>query len=291
MDQNNTPPLPPTTPVEPTDAGANKLVKKNWVAVIKAKKRLLIIAGAVIVLVVVLLIVLMAMFTVSKKDYQAALDQFNKVADANSSLTSSVSSLGYDVDSATDTVFNNDVDSAQTSLDKLKTANNNLSTLKAAKVGDGKKQYDAFNAKLSSYETYAANIVSSVKTLRPALKVCNDVSSAASSEINAALTACVSRMGTVNGDVADADFKQFFGAIKDGFTQYLALLTKKAALSDPYGTDYNQYTALRDQSYKVQDAISSASKDFISNAEKHANAVDPKDAANALGTFLDKQAL
>ena len=112
----------------------------------------------------IVIAVLIAMFSVSKKDYNAAIDQYNELSSANYTLSSKISTVTYGLDSATDTTFDNDMDAAKKALDKVKSENTTLAKLKAASLGDSGAKYKTFNTKLEAYITYDTNLLSSLVT-------------------------------------------------------------------------------------------------------------------------------
>lgn len=265
-----------------TDIIAKKSPFKN--------KKLLIVAAAILGAVVVLGIiafVIINMLSVSKKDYRDAAIQFNKVASASSLLSTALFTLQYDTTgSTTETEFTNDSSAVDKALLTLKDENTKFATLKAVKVGEGKKYFDAFNVKLNNYSTYVKDFTTSMKSVRPAFTTCGNSDSG--SDVNARLATCISALANAT-DVPNVDLKQYVTTLQTQFASLKDLTAQATALTDPYGKQYEQYKVLRDKRYVVQDAVSSASKDFKSNLTKHADDVDPKTSANALSDFLDKQ--
>ena len=59
-----------------------------------------------------------------------------------------------------------------------------------------------------------------------------------------------------------------------------------ATITDPYGSQYDQYKSIRDQIYDVQDNLRDASTDFNSNFEKSIKNVDPEKASDEFEKFL-----
>ena len=282
-------PVPSTPPVTSFASGSGTGIASNKSPF--KNKKLLVIAAAILGAVVILgiiVFVIVNLLSVSKKDYSDASVQFNKVSSSSSSLSSAVSTLQYDTNgSTTDTEFTNDSAAVDTALQTLKDENAKLATFKAVKVGEGKKNFDAFNMKLNDYSAYVKDFVTSLKNVRPAFAACG--SSASGTDINTRLTACVAALSKAT-DVPNADMKQYFTILQTQYASLKDLTAQATALSDPYGKQYEQYKVLRDKRYAVQDAVSSASKDFKSNISKHADDVDPKAVANTLGEYLSKQA-
>ena len=296
-----TPPVPPMTPFNtpaPAPFGPNAplttpIASAPMAPTTKNTKKILIIVGSIVAALLILAVVgvvLVSLFTVSKKDYSAALDQYNKVADANSTAGTKLSALGYEVDSATDTVYNNDLSAAKNALTDIKAQNDALGKLKAMRIGGAAAKYTAFNTKLGDYLTYTNNLVTSLDAIRPAMVSCGSTSSStALSALKGSVDACVASLNKL-ATIPDSDVKTYIGKLTDQYKQLSSVLDQLMAISDPYGTQYSQYTALRDQVYSVSDTISSASTDFSSNLDTHSKAVDPKSAADDLASYLQSHA-
>jgi len=283
VDQTN--PVNPVTPVSPAaSTGAPKPSNNRKIILIAA------IAGGVVLLAAIALVVFLLLTSVSKQDYRDAARQFNKVGSASSSLYSDVSMLGYATGSTSDSTFNSDVADTEESIAKLKSENETLSKMKAVRVGEGAKLYNAFNDKLKAYLAYGEDLLTSVKNLRPAMVTCDKVSDA--SEANArvaALKACSSALSGVT-DLPNAEFKTFVSTVAKSYQDYADTYESISALSNPYGNQYDQYKALRDKVYEIQDTISNASDDFSDALEKRDDELSVKDSANKLADFLtDKQ--
>lgn len=302
------PVAPPTVPTpEPAaPAGFSQPAAPSWGAPMQSSqpvaamtpskgvnKKLIILIACVVgglIVVGVVITVLMAMFTVSKKDYNAAIDQYNEVSSANYTLASKVSSVTFGVDSATDTTFDNDMDAAKKALESVKSENAILAKLKAANLGEGGAKYKTFNTKLEAYLAHSSNLLSSFGDVRDAMVTCDKAGDNTSS-VNVMISAidtCVADLGKVS-NVADADVKEYISKIKDEFTTLSSIFGQLSKITDPYGKQYDQYKSLRDQTYTVEDNLSSARSDFHSNLEKHSDAVDPKDAANDFSKYLESK--
>ena len=254
----------------------------------KAKKIILIasIAAGVVILAIIALVVFLALTTVSKKDYRDAAVQLNTISEENSTLSSSVSSLGYDTGDVSDSTFNDDMQDAETSIAKIKSENVELGKLKAVRVGDGAKYYKTFNDKLTAYLAYGSDLVTSVKALRPAMVTCNKVNDAEDTAATVtALKDCSNALGNVS-NLPNAEIKTYVSTLKDGYANYASTYESMAALTDPYGDQYDQYQTLRDKMYSIQDTISKASTTFSDALDKRDTDLSVKDSANALGNFL-----
>jgi hypothetical protein len=273
-------------PTSTIGSSPNSNPTPNFLGDAKKKKLIILIAavvGGLIVLGVIAVILLGFLFP-SKADYRDAATQFNTVSSAYSDLNSNASTLQYDVSgSTTDTEFTNDSDSVTKSLTAFQDANKKLAGMKAVKSGDGQKLYATYEGKVTAFSAYATDLLTSLKSFRPVSKACDDVST------STLLGECVTALNNV-GDIPNADLKQFVTTLQTQYKAYQSVKTQIDAIKDPYGNQYTQYSALRKQSYDIQDKISSAGSDFSSNASKHANDIDPATAANALGDFLVKKA-
>jgi len=257
-----------------------------------SKKKIILIAaiaGGAVLLAIIGVVVYMLLTSVSQKDYQEATRQYNDVSIASAGLTSDVSSVSYTISSDDDAEFNDAVKEAEASIEKIKTENEELSKMKAVRVGDGAKLYGTFNDKVKGYLAYATDLIDSVKNLRPAMATCGKVSDAkdAASRV-AALKGCSSELQGVT-DIPNAEMKTFIGTIATAYGDYATVYEQINALSNPYGSQYEQYKTLRDKMYAVQDKISDASKTLSSSLEKRDDEMSVKDSAKALGDFLTEK--
>ena len=186
-----------------------------------SNKKLILIAsivGGAVLLAVIGIFVFIALTSVSKQDYANAAEQYNEVNSANSALVRSASSLSNST-SDSDAEFNKALKTAEEAVTTLKTENEEFGKLKAVSVGEGKDLYKTFDDKLEAYIVYGNDLISSVKTLRPALVTCDEVSEAATDARVQALKDCADALGKVN-DIPNAEFKKFIGAMKDGYSSY-----------------------------------------------------------------------
>lgn len=258
----------------------------------KPKNKIILIAaiaGGTVLLAVVGVIVFLMLTSVSKQDYQEATRQYNDVSIATAGLTSDVASVSYTISSDDDAEFNDAVKEAEDSIAKIKTENDELSKMKAVRVGDGAKLYGTFNDKVKNYLAYATDLINSVKNLRPAMTTCGKVSDAkdAASRV-AALKGCSSELQGVT-DIPNAEMKTFIGTIATAYGEYATVYEQINALSNPYGSQYEQYKTLRDKMYAVQDKISDASSTLSDSLEKRDDEMSVKDSAKALGDFLTEK--
>jgi predicted nuclease with TOPRIM domain len=256
------------------------------------KKKIILIAaivGGVVLLVGIAFVVYSLLFSVSKKDYQEAKRQYNDVSIASAGLTSDVASVSYTLNDEDDADFNDAAKEAEASIEKIKTENTELSKMKAVRVGEGAKLYKAFNDKVDAYLAYATGLIDSVKNLRPAMTTCNKVSDAkdANSRV-AALKACSSELQGVT-DIPNAEMKAFIGTLASAYGDYATVYEQISALSNPYGSQYEQYKTLRDKMYDVQDKISDASSILSDELDKRDDELSIKDSAKALGDFLTEK--
>ena len=288
-------PFTPASPVPPMGGGGFPMqpgaVTPPPVAPKNNKKLIILIASIVggLIVLAVAGVILISLFTVSKKDYNDALAQYDAVSSANSTLNSKVSSLQYDVDTTTDTSFNNDLDAANAAVTQVRSENEKLSKLKAVNIGEGATKYKMFSTKLDTYLTYTSNLLKSFKNMRTAAKTCNDADGGSTiSAIKAGIDTCVTALDGV-GELPDGDVKSFVSTLKSEYTKLSGIMTSLAGISDPYGKQYDQYKSLRDQMYDVIDNITNAQTDFKSNLEKHVDEADPKSAADELSKYLESK--
>lgn len=255
--------------------------KKLWPIIAIAAGALLLIAGG--------LLAFFLLTTVSKDDYRAAADQFNKLTSANSSLNSSTSSLNYGVSRDTDDEFNAAVKEAEDDLAKVKTENESLGKLKAVRVGEGANLYKTFNDKLGPQLAFQADYITSLKAVRPALVVCKASSSSSTAERTDALKKCAAALGDVK-NVPVAEIATYVSSLKDGYATYATNYEKISQLTSPYGAQSTEYKALRDQIYSAQDKVSDAGDTYSTAIKKRQDDLSVKDSADKLATFLtDKQ--
>lgn len=267
-------------------AGAPEPKKSN------TKKIILIasIAGGVIILGIIAAILFVVLTTVSKQDYRDAAVQFNDVSRASSSLTLSASTLGRSASgSTTDATFQESLKTSEEAIATVKTENEELSKLKAVRVGEGAELYKAFNDKLKAYLAYGDGLVASVENIRPAMVICDEVGDASDATARvAALKACSSALGDVK-ELPNEDFKKFVDTMKTAYADYATTYEKISALTNPYGAQYEEYKTLRDSMYDTQDKISAASKEFSSALTASDDEFSVKETADALGKYLTEQ--
>jgi hypothetical protein len=279
----------PAGPIGSAPVAATAAPAPGGGGMFKNKKKLIILIASVVGALVVLAIaavVVIGLFSVSKADYRSAQDAFNTVSSSYSKLNLSASTLQYNnTSSTTDVQFTNDIESARTAVKNFQADSAKFGDSKAVKVGEGKTLFATYKEKTDAYVAYALESITSQEKVRPALKICSD----SSSDSTTILAECSAALDKVT-DVPNADYKQYISVMQVQYKELLSLTTQINALTDRYGKDYEQYKVLRDKTYVVQDKVRAASKDFSSNASKHADDIDPSVAANALGTYLAKQA-
>lgn len=253
-----------------------------------AKKIILIaaIAGGVLLLTVIGIITYLLLTHISKDDYRAAARQYNEVTRSNSALMSDVSRLGYSTSSATDARFDEAVSSAEEAIADIKTENDELGELKAVRFGEGAKLYDTFDDKLEAYLAYATEIVTSVKNVRPALATCSDVNDATDETSRVtALKECADSLGEAK-DIPNPEFKTFIASLKTAYGDYATTYEKLTAITDPFGSQREEYRDLRDKMSETQDKISVASKKFADDLETRDDELSVKESADALTDYL-----
>lgn len=281
-----------TNPVAPvgttatfTASGAPEAPKKN------SKKIVLIasIVGGAILLAVIGVVVFLLLTTVSKDDYRAAAKQFNEVSKASSSLNSDVASLGRASGNTTDSDFDTRLKDTEASLANLKTQNEELSKLKAVRVGDGAALYKTFNDKVAAYVAYGDDLLVSVKNIRPAMVVCSKAGSAADADARVAvIKQCAESLGKVS-DLPSSEFKTFVTDIKVAYEEYAKVYEQMTALKSPFGDQYEQYKTLSTQMSAVSKKISTIASTFSDALKAHDDQVSVKDSADALADYLNEQ--
>ena len=294
MDNNNEPQpqQPPQPPVQPgAPVGTPYQIPQKP----SSNKKLIIWIGAaigVLAAVGIATAVSIAVFSVSKEDYRKAYNQMNEVSSANYNLSSKLYSIQYGVSSSTDTKFNNDLKAVKEAVEKVREETKKLSELKATKVGEGKKKYDEFNEKLEKYLTFISDAATSIGDMREASVVCSEVRSSPTGSVESAksmLEECKSALNKIR-DTPNQDVKNYVKKITTEFDNLSSLMDKASNITDPYGSQYSEYSVLRNQTYEVQDNIRDAATDFGSDFEKHAKEVEVKDVANDYIDFLDEKA-
>lgn len=285
---------PPVAPQPPIGGGVSYQMPQPSAPAPGNKKLALWVGIAVgaAILIGAAIVIVVGLMSVSKEDYRKTYSQMGEVSSANSDLDLKMSSIQFGLTSSTDTKFKNDVEAAQKAIEKVREENKELSGLKAVKVGEGKKRYDEFNDKLENYLTFVSGALTSISDFRDAAKTCdtakNNMSSDAAS-VKSAIDECVSALKKV-GDVPNDDVKTYTKAMSTEMENLSSLVSKMALITDPYGSQYEQYKSIRDQVYEVQDNLSDAATDFSSNFEKHAEEAEIKDAAASFLDFLDEKA-
>ncbi len=287
------PPAPqPQYPVTNTAMGGAAPVQPGGK---KSKTGLIIglVAGGIglVVLVIIAIVVVVSMLSVSKKDYLSAYNQYSELRKASFSVDTGLITVGS-FSSGTDTSFKNASDEVKESLGKMEAENKKLSGLKAVKTGEGKELYTKLNTKLSSYMKYAGDKVVSMEKFRPAYSKCDEMSSTDrdTAAVKTALAGCVAALKSIS-DVPDADLKSFIETLAEQQEKLLAITEKIEAIKNPYGSQYDEYSALRKQVYEISSAVSDAGTDFRSNSNKKAKDVDFRDEAKALSDFLSSKAI
>ena len=233
--------------------------------------------------------IIVAMTSVSKDDYRKAYSQMSELSSANSKLNSELSTLQYGLTSATETKFKNDMKSAEEAIEKVRKENEKLAELKAVKVGEGKKQYEEFSEKLENYLKYTEDATKSLKDLYDAAKPCDaNVSTSDVAAYKTALNECTSALKKV-GNTPNEDVKTYVKSLATEYENLASIIDKLATITNPYGSQYDEYKALRDQTYKVQENIRNAYTDFRAHIEKHSKEVSVKDQADTLVEFLSEK--
>lgn len=291
MDNNNQPQQPQPTSQPPVQPDMSTGSPYQMPQSPKNKKLFIWIGIGVgaLLLIGIVAAIIVAMTSVSKDDYRKAYSQMSELSSANSKLNSELSTLQYGLTSATETKFKNDIKSAEEAIEKVRKENEKLAELKAVKVGEGKKQYEEFSEKLENYLKYTEDATKSLKDLYDAAKPCDaNVSTSDVAAYKTALNECTSALKKV-GNTPNEDVKTYVKSLAAEYENLASIIDKLATITNPYGSQYDEYKALRDQTYKVQENIRNAYTDFRSNIEKHSKEVSVKDQADTLVEFLSEK--
>lgn len=291
MDNNNQPQQPQPTSQPPVQPDMSTGSPYQMPQSPKNKKLFIWIGIGVgaLLLIGIVAAIIVAMTSVSKDDYRKAYSQMSELSSANSKLNSELSTLQYGLTSATETKFKNDMKSAEEAIEKVRKENEKLAELKAVKVGEGKKQYEEFSEKLENYLKYTEDATKSLKDLYDAAKPCDaNVSTSDVAAYKTALNECTSALKKV-GNTPNEDVKTYVKSLATEYENLASIIDKLATITNPYGSQYDEYKALRDQTYKVQENIRNAYTDFRSNIEKHSKEVSVKDQADTLVEFLSEK--
>ncbi len=286
---NPTEPVVPASPFAAATPIAGAPIAGGPAPKPKNTKKIILLAsaiGGVVLLAVVGVIIFLLLTTVSKQDYADAAKQYNAVSQAYSDLDRLDSSFSS-VNSSNSANLDETVAEAEAKMVTVKTENESLGKLKAVSVGEGKKLYDEFDNKLTAYISYNEGVATTLKSLSPALDLCSS-SAADTNDMVGALRKCESALNGVT-DMPNPEFKAYVDTLKVQYAEIIKLYEDMSSITDPYGSQYDQYRALRDKSYEITDALTDASttlKDSLNNKVKE---LDPKASADALRTFLNEQ--
>lgn len=282
------PPAPLVTPVAtvaPLDAPtpvSNKITSKKIILIAS-------IVGGVILLAIIGILLYLSLMSVSKQDYRDAAVQFETVSSAGSKLSTTVKAFSTASMSSSGDSYDTTAQNAKDSITDIKEENAKLSDFKAVRIGEGKELYTAFDSKLMAYLTNADDIIVSIEKVLPALSSCTSVNKA--TDRAAQLTAiklCSSNLNSAN-NIPNAEFKTFVNSLKNGYAKYIVVYESTTALTSPYGSQYEQYKTLRDETSAIQKNILAASKTFSADTEKRASEVSVQASADALKNYLNKQ--
>ncbi len=281
---SSTEPAAPAATFVASGAPAPKKSNTNKIILIAS------IIGGVVIIGIIAVVLFLMFTTVSKQDYRDAAVQFNDVSRASSALTASATTLGRSASgSTTDATFQESLKTSKDAIAKIETENDELSKLKAVRVGDGADLYKTFNGKVDAYVAYGKGLITSVENIRPAMVVCDKVSDAndAAARVSA-LKACSTALGDVK-ELPNSSFKKFVDEIKTAYASYATTYESISALTSPYGAQYEQYKTLRDSMYETQDKITAASKEFTTSLTASDKEFSVKESADALGAYLTEQ--
>ena len=251
-----------------------------------------IIGGSIgLVLLVVGLIVAWSFFVPNKADYTEASKTVESISKERFNLTSKLSSLQFGLSGTptTDTVFNNDVEAAEKSLEQMKTDLEELKQSKAIRSGESKDKFSEMETKLTESITWYENALTSFKDSRVVLKDCSSTSYSSSqlTSVRSAMTSCANSLKGVK-DLKNSDVKEFISRAATFYEEALSIIDKIASIPerDMYGSRYGEFSSLSEQWYDLSDDISDISRDFNSNFEKHSKEIDPATSITQLNEAL-----
>ena len=256
----------------------------------KSNKKLIMIlgiVGGVVLLAIVAAVLYFLLMMVSAKDYQEAAKQFNVVSSANTKLTSSVTSVASDAD-GTDDEFNASIKEAKASVSSLKDENKKLGELKAIRVGDAAPLYKTFDGKLTTYLSYADELITSVDKARPALLSCNEKATGEPAARIAVVKKCATDLEAVK-DVPNAEFKTFLTASAEARAKFAKTYESISLLTSPFGAQFDEYKKLQTELYASQSELTAAQKTLTESLNKRDAEVSVKDSANALSKLLTEK--
>lgn len=289
------PPVPPqpVTPYQPAPGGATyQPTPPTTPAPGSSNKKMFLwigIAAGVLLLVTIVIAVLVAIFSVSKAEYNKAYGQMSAVSSANYSLESQLSVIQYGITSSTDTKFSNDLEDTKGALAKVREEAEKLSDLKAVKIGEGKKQYEEYSEKLEKNLAYSADLIESIEDARGVLIVCEEiVKDSSSSVVLKNIDGCVSGLEKLKS-LSNADVKTYIKDITGEWQDYRTSFQTVVTLTDPYGSQYGQYQFAMNRAKAALSSVSDAKMDFNSNLAKHIKDASISDATDSYLDFLNEK--
>lgn len=241
------------------------------------------------------LVVLLAVFTVyavavtpAKQPYRDALAQYKNVYNANVAFSQTGAALG--TTTATDEQFTKNIEAARTALDTLTSETKSLAGQEVLTKDEGKALYDAFNTKLQAYANYNADILETIKSVRPVIYECNQTAvNLTESEASAqAVQTCATKLKAVEG-VPDADYKQMVISFRIAYGKLATNISAAAKLKDRDGKDKAAYTTYTDEREQILADLNTASTTLSKNLQLHRAEVDITETAQALDDYLSKK--
>ena len=258
----------------------------------KKKKTLLIASGvAGLLLLIGAGIGIFYLLThVSAEDYRRADTRLTEMRRANTAMVNDVSSLSRSITSATSDTFDEKLNDARDSLDTLKSENEALAKEKAVRFGEGADLYKAFNDKAQTYAVYVDELISSVDKIRPAMEPCQKIgkSSVEVDDRASTVDACVTELEKA-GELPNAEFNRYFGALKGKYATYGDLYQRYNKLTSPLGSQRAEYIEIRDKTSAVLAEIRTLRTDFIRDLNDRDKETSLKDVFDDLRGYLKEQ--
>ncbi|MGH7218425.1 MAG: hypothetical protein ACREGE_03245 [Candidatus Microsaccharimonas sp.] len=180
-------------------------------------KRIIAIALAAGLVIVGVLFVYAMLVYPTKQPYRDAHAQYLNVKNANIALTESGANINGA--GATDEQFKQNIATVKAALQSLVGENTALAKEAVLQDGEGKAVYTAFDKKLQTYAAYNEAVITSIETLRPALRLCPDGTTGEEGMTIATneARACADALGELQ--LPDADYDAMAASYSDIYRQ------------------------------------------------------------------------
>ncbi len=245
-----------------------------------------------VVLAVILVGSVLAVYSIlktpEKQPYRDAQAQYKNVYNANVAFMARGNQLNADSD--------NEQQAAETTkimkniLQALKKENELLGEYDVLKDGEGRELYAALSKKLTSYIAFNEAVLTSRQAVRPVIAECSaKMDNVTEDEVSVrAMRSCSDEVSAIK-DVPNQDYRLFVEEIEAIYASFADNLQKRADLTDPKGTDKDQYDVYTNEQESILKKLNEASADFSTNLNKHKGEVDITKNAMALEEYLKKK--